>query len=320
MVSFDPIARLIRPAIAVCLLLPTASAFAQGDLLDALGPDSTGKRYADASFKSTRVINGHSLETLPHGVLDFRISHRMGFVNDGISNFFGLDQATIRLGLDYGISDRLMVGVGRSSYQKTVDGLLKYKLLRQCVTGCTMPVTVDLVAAVSVTTLEAEQVPWYAPGREDLFTNRLAYDYQLVIGRKFSEAASFQLTPGVVHRNLVTTAAEHNDLFNVGAAGRLKVSKRVALTGEWFYVLPDQGPREPYHNSLAFGVDIETGGHVFQLQFTNSTGMFERAFITETVGEFFQGDIHFGFNISRVFTIHDPHAAERRRQLRGGAR
>lgn len=135
------------------------TASAQGDLLDLLGTDSLAKTYTTASFKGTRVINGHSIENVAHGVLDFRISHRMGFVNEGVSNFFGLDQATLRLGFDYGISDRLMVGIGRSSYQKTVDGLLKYKVLRQCDAGCSMPVTVDVVLSSAVTTLVAEQVP-----------------------------------------------------------------------------------------------------------------------------------------------------------------
>lgn len=302
---------LFRPipflALAV-FLLSAAPLLAQEGLLAALGPDSTVRTHAGASFKSTRVINGHSLEVLPHGVLDFRISHRMGFVSGGISEFFGLDQASIRLGLDYGLTDRLMVGIGRGSFRKTVDGFLKYKLLRQCQAGCTMPVTLDLVASASAITTVADQLPWYAPGREDLFSNRLAYSFQAVLGRKISEGISLQVMPGVVHRNLVTTAAERNDLLNAGVAGRAKVTKRVAITGEYYYVFPDQGLRQPYLNSLAFGVDIETGGHVFQLQFTNSTGMSERDFITESTGDFFDGDIHFGFNISRVFTLHGPKA------------
>ena len=142
----------------------------------------------------------------------------------------------------------------------------------------------------------------------------MAYSFQVVVGRKFSEGLSLQLSPGVVHRNLVVDPDAHNDLYNVGLAGRVKVNKRVAITGEYFYLLPDQGSREPFHNSLALGVDIQTGGHVFQLQVTNSTGMFERAFITETTGDFFQGDIHFGFNISRVFTIYDPKAKARKKE------
>ena len=304
---------MIKQTLLSALLLIGPPVLAQDDLLALLGMDSTAKSYSGASFKGPRVINGHSLENAAHGVLDFRISHRMGFVNEGVSNFFGLDQATIRLGLDYGITDRLMVGIGRSSYQKTVDGLLKYKLLQQCDAGCSMPVTLGLLVSASITTLAADQVPWYGEGREDYFTHRFSYNFQAIIGRKFSDGLSLQLTPGVIHRNLVATEAERNDLLSVGFAGRVKVSKRTAITGEYFYVLPDQGPREPFHNSLALGVDIETGGHVFQLQLTNSTGMFERAFITETTGDFFDGDIHFGFNISRVFTVYDPKAKARRK-------
>ncbi|MEO5584008.1 MAG: DUF5777 family beta-barrel protein [Flavobacteriales bacterium] len=298
-------------ALAVCA---TTSLSAQDDLLSLLGEDSAEVAYTTASFKTTRVINGHSLENTAHGVLDLRIGHRMGFVSGGIDQLFGLDQATIRIGFDYGVTDRLMVGFGRSSYQKTLDGFVKYKLLRQCDQGCTMPLTLAFVAATSITTLKADQVPWFGDGRQDYFSHRQSYSFQAVVGRKFNESLSLQLSPGVVHRNLVVSDQERNDLMNVGLAGRLKLSKRVTLNAEYFYVLPDQGPRDSFHNSVAIGFDIETGGHVFQLQFTNSTGMFERAFITETTGDFFKGDIHFGFNISRVFTLHDPKAKARRKQ------
>ena len=116
---------------------------------------------------------------------------------------------------------------------------------------------------------------------------------------------SMQLNPGVVHRNLVATASDPNDIIHVSGAARVKLSKRVAVNGEYFHVLPDQLP-DNIRNSLSLGFDIETGGHVFQLHFTNSTAMFERGFITETVGDWGNGDIHFGFNISRVFTLHEP--------------
>lgn len=301
--SNNPTMRLTSIALSI-LLATTASA--QDDLLSLLGPDSTSVEYTYASFKTTRVINSHSLENTAHGVLDFKIGHRFGLLSEGAGNFFGLDQATIRLGLDYGVTDRLMVGIGRSSFQKTVDGFLKYKLIRQCDAGCGTPLTLAIVAASSMTTLQADQVPWYGEGRQDYFTHRLSYSFQAIVGRKFSEEFSLQLMPGLVHRNLVGGVDERNDLINVGAAGRFKLTRRLAFNAEYFYVLPDQGPRDGYYNSLSMGFDIETGGHVFQLHFTNSTGMFERAFITETTGDFFKGDIHYGFNISRVFTLHDP--------------
>lgn len=296
----------MRLSLFVLTLLSATGISAQDDLLSLLGPDSVEVEYTNASFKTTRVINSHSLENAAHGVLDFKIGHRFGLLSEGASNFFGLDQAMIRLGLDYGVTDRIMVGIGRSSYQKTVDAFAKYKLLRQCDSGCKMPITLALVAAGSMTTLPAADVPWYGEGRTDYFTHRLSYSLQMIVGRKFSNAFSFQLMPGLVHRNLVASVKDRNDILNIGAAGRYKLTRRLAFNAEYFYVLPDQGPRELYKNSLSMGFDIETGGHVFQLHFTNSTGMFERAFITETTGDLFKGNIHYGFNISRVFTLHDP--------------
>ena len=296
----------MRSSLFFLPLLLAVPAIAQDDLLGLLDDDSAVAEYTIASFKTTRVINSQSLENVAHGVLDFKIGHRFGTLNSGAGELFGLDQATIRLGLDYGISNKLMVGIGRSSFQKTIDGFAKYKLIRQCDKGCNAPLTLALVAGVSMTTLAAENVPWFGEGRTDYFSNRLSYNFQAIVGRKFSESLSFQLMPGVIHRNLAASANDPNDLLNLGAAGRFKFLKRVALNAEYFYVLPDQGDRADFHNSLAVGFDIETGGHVFQLHFTNSTGMFERAVIAETVGDFFNGDIHYGFNISRVFTLHDP--------------
>ncbi len=294
-----------RHLLFLALLGASTAVHAQDDLLDLLGPDETGPEHTTASFKTTRVINGHSLENTAHGVLDFRISHRFGFLSGGINEFFGMDNADVRLGLDYGLTDRLMVGLGRSGHQKTVDGFLKYKLLRQCDAGCTAPLTIAVLATSSMTTAPSDLVPWYAPGRADYFSHRLTYAGQVVVGRKFSEGFSMQLMPGVVHRNLVETANDPNDVFFLGVAGRGKITKRMALNAEYFHALRDAVPGR--HNSLSVGVDIETGGHVFQLHVTNSTGMFERAFITETTGDWGRGDVHFGFNISRVFTLHSPH-------------
>lgn len=301
---------------SLALTLPLLS-FAQDDLLSLLGPDSTEKEYVTASFKTTRVINSHSLENTAGGVLDLKIGHRFGTLEEGISNFYGLDQATIRLGLDYGITDRIMVGLGRSSFQKTVDGFVKYKLLRQCEQGCGMPVTAALVAGSSVITMEQKDLPWFDTSRTDYFTHRLAYFFQVIVGRKFTESFSMQVMPGLVHRNLVRYSEEENDVYNVGIAGRIKITKRIAFNAEYFHVLPGQlaeptaaelavDPDAGFTNSLSMGFDIETGGHVFQLHFTNSTGMFERAFITETTNKWEKGQIHYGFNISRVFTLHTP--------------
>ncbi len=306
------------PLLGLLALLAALPLRAQDDLLGLLGEEEAAAEYATASFKTTRVINAHSLENTSHGVMDLKISHRFGYLNLGINELFGLDQATIRIGVDYGVTDRLMVGFGRSSFQKTLDGFAKYKVLRQCQSGCGMPVSLAVLAGMSANMLQKDKTDWYAPDQPDYFTHRLGYAFQVIVGRKFSESFSLQLMPGWVHRNLVLTTDEAHDVLNMGAAGRVKLTKRLAVNAEYFYMLPGQAraatvpperaddPNPGLKNSLSIGFDIETGGHVFQLHFTNSTAMFERGFITETTGDWLEGDIHFGFNISRVFTLHRP--------------
>ena len=287
---------MIRNIFLVALLVCT-NLIAQDDDLLAGIEEEVGIERVSASFKANRVINSHSLKNTNVGVLDFKVQHRFGFVNTGIDELFGLDQSTVRLGFDYGVTEDLQVGFGRSTFQKTLDAYIKYRVLHQCASGCNTPITATLVAGIYTDTR-----PFADTTRENFFSSRLAYNFQLILGRKFSDKFSLQLMPGVIHRNLVTLTVEENDVINIGIAGRYKLSNRVALNGEYFYVLPDQ-LLDIYTNSLSVGLDIETGGHVFQVHLSNSTGMFERAFITETVGEWSEGDIHFGFNISRVFTL-----------------
>lgn len=287
---------------AVCCLLASTTWAQEEDLLGLIEEEQPAKEFEQASFKTTKIINAHSIENTHTGVLDFKISHRFGMINTGAYEFFGLDQATIRLGLDYGITERLMVGVGRSSWNKTYDGFVKFRVLRQTTKDSQkqMPVSVTWFSGMYVNTLK-----WADPDRDNKETSRLDYAHQLLIARKFSEGITLQLMPSMVHRNLVETKEEKNDVFAMGAAGRVKVSKRIAINAEYFYVLPDQ-ILDSYENSLSIGVDIETGGHVFQLHLTNSTPMTENGYIPQTTGNFFDGDIHFGFNVSRVFTIVKP--------------
>jgi hypothetical protein len=282
-------------AIPTCFSLNSHSQV--DSLLLEMFDDQKTINYSTASFKTTRVINGQSLENTHEGNLDFKISHRFGFLSAGLYNLFGLDQATIRLGLDYGITDRLMIGAGRTSVDKALDGFVKYKILRQSSGAKNMPLTLSAYSSAAIQTLR-----WEDPERDNLFSSRLYYTLQLIAGRKFTEGTTIQLMPTLVHRNLVTKKIEENDVYALGIAGRQKLSKRLALNFEYYYLLPDQ-VLEDYHNSLSFGLDIETGGHVFQLHCTNSTSMIEKGFITETNGNWADGDIRFGFNVSRVFTI-----------------
>lgn len=267
------------------------------DLLNLLDEEQHPKEYVSATFKSTRVINGQSVMNPPKGELIFLISHRFGLLNGGPYEFFGLDQAFMRLGFEYGLTDRLAIGIGRSIYQKTYDGFLKYAILKQSTGSGSMPVSVSYFTSVSLNSLK-----WDNPDRENLFSSRLGYTHQVLIARKFSNDFSLQISPTLVHRNLVPTALDQNDVFAIGVGARYKLTQRLSLNIEYFYLLPGK-TADDFYNSFSVGVDLETGGHVFQLHFTNSLGMFEKAFVTETTGDWLNGDIHFGFNISRVFSI-----------------
>ncbi|MEO7444155.1 MAG: DUF5777 family beta-barrel protein [Ferruginibacter sp.] len=259
--------------------------------------DANATTYTTATFKTTRLVNGHTVENVGKGVMDMKISHRFGKLNGGGYELFGLDNATMRMGLDFGITNRLMVGIGRSTFEKTYDAFFKLKLLRQSTGRKKMPVTVSYVPTIALKTLKFDD-----PNRKNYFSSRLFFTHQLIIGRKFSEGFSFQLMPTYSHKNLVALQAEPNDLLAIGIGGRQKLSRRMSLNAEYYYQIPGY-KLSGTTNSLSVGVDIETGGHVFQLHFTNSQGMSERTFISETRGLWEKGDVFFGFNISRVFNI-----------------
>jgi hypothetical protein len=267
-------------------------------MLDKDAKNETG--YTVSTFKTTRIANGHSIENTGKGILDLRINHRFGQISDGAKEFFGLDNATTRIGFDYGVTDWLMVGIGRSTYMKDVDGFLKVKLLRQKEDNG-MPVSVSYMGAASIQDVKLVDPP---AGADYAFSNRVAYVNQLLIARKFSNWLSLQLMPTHLHYNFVRFRDDPNDVFAMGLGGRIKLTNRISFTGEYYMVMGDK--MRDTRNSLTLGFDIETGGHVFQLMFTNSTGITERSVIGQTTGRWDKGDIHFGFNISRVFTIVRP--------------
>ena len=256
--------------------------------------------YTSATFKATRILNGHSIERTQEGQLDFRISHRFGRINSGAYEFFGLDQAHIHLGLEYGIKDWIMVGIGRGTFEKTVDGFTKFSLFRQSTGARSMPVSVSFMSGIYVNGLHKSD-----PDMENYFRHRLAFVQQLMIARKFNPSISLQLTPSYLHRNLIEPSQDPNDIFALGAGSRIKLGKRISFNAEYFYLFisDNKTPDTEIYNPLSLGIDIETGGHVFQIILTNSVGMTENAFLGHTTGKWLDGDIHIGFNISRMFQL-----------------
>lgn len=280
----------------IALSLWAVPAFAQDDLLGDLEKTTKKSNYTSQTFKGTRLVNGHSVETINKGTLEFIFSHRFGRLNGGAYELFGLDDAFVRIGLEYGITDKLGIGIGRNSVDKTIDGYLKYKLLKQSNSGS--PITITAFGSTAYkTSPKAEDTP---AGFENI--DRLAYTAQILIARKFSQAISLQLMPTYIHKNYVAETEGDNDQIALGAGGRFKVTRSVSFSAEYYYrINPDE--TSPYRNTLGFGIEIETGGHVFQIVLTNTRGMVERTFVTETDGNFFKGDIHLGFNVTRIFQL-----------------
>ena len=270
--------------------------------IDKMLEEATGgaTEYTEATFKSTRIINGHSIERMPEGQLDVRISHRFGKLNTGAYNLWGLDEANIHLGLEYGITDWVMVGVGRDRYERTYDGFLKFSLFRQSKGKRNMPVSLSFVSSVAYGTQK-----WTGEGTLNA-SDRMSYVEQLLIARKFNERFSVEINPTYMHRNTILIETDPNDLWSLGGGFRFKLTTRFSFNAEYYYIIPPRNgfqPTAPF-NSLSIGVDIETGGHVFTIMLTNSVAIIEKGFIGgETNGDWSNGGIHLGFNISRVFAL-----------------
>ena len=290
-----------RRAVGVLLfavLVPATARF-QPDLLDVLNEGvEVPVVPVSATFKDTRVVNVQSNETAASGVLHFVIAHRFGRLNEGAYALWGLDNASMRMAFDYGVTDRLQVGIGRSTLGKTLEASTKLRVLRQTTGGRTFPIGLTLFSSVF-----CDGLRWTEPERTNYFTSRLTFVHQAIVSRKFNDDLSLVLVPSLIHRNLVPTPEVEHDVVTVGLGGRYKLTSRFSLNGEFHpFVTGRPAGAQP---SLSLGCDIETGGHVFQLHLTNSSGMFESAFLTETAGSWGNGDIYFGFNLSRVFTVRD---------------
>jgi hypothetical protein len=307
----------MKKMIFAVLFLSAIRSYGQVELEKALTTTSDTHEKVTATFKSTRLINGHTNETIHKNELDFEVDHRFGDIagsNGGIRQFFGLDNSTdVRIGFEYGISDRLTVGLARSKGATTVqqlyEGSLKYRLLEQTVDDH-IPLAVTLLGSSTIAAVKANRDDPAAATAYGNFQDRLNYVAQMIIARKFNSNFSFSITPSYIHRNF-TVFRDQNDLFAVGAGGRAKISKRMAIVVDYF--LPFRNAEDKayleevasrkFYNPLGVGLEIETGGHVFHLNFTNATAIQEVQFIPETTSSWLKGQYRWGFSISRRFSM-----------------
>lgn len=296
-------------------LLLSPAALAQDDLSVLFEKDTVRREPVIATFKSTRIINGQSNETLAKGDLDFRVAHRFGDIggaDGGSKTFFGMDNSTdIRIAFEYGITDRLTAGISRAkgsgSHSQLYEAMGKFKVLQQTMDN-RVPVGVTLFGNAVVTAMKSSTDEADASYFGN-FSHRMSYTGQAVITRKFGNMLSLAVLPTYIHRNRVAFM-DMNDMFALGLGGRLRFSNRVALVVDYFLPFRDQAGRDyfesrgmKFYNPLGVGVEIETGGHVFHLNFTNSTATLENQFIPETTSTWLDGQFRWGFNISRRFSL-----------------
>lgn len=281
------------------LFFSNEKAFSQTDplSLDSILTESVPVKQA---FNGSYIINNQSSNVLERGSLNFLILHRFGELSDGAFNAYGLDYAAIRLGFEYGISDKLTAGIGRSSVGKNYDSHLKYRFKTQK-NGGTDNFPVSLVAFSSVAFSSVELQRQNLIQKDDQFINQLVYTTELIISRQFSEKFSFELIPAIVHRNSVISSNYNSSVYALSAGGRLKVSSRMHIMADYGYVMNNND--KTLVNPMAVGIDIVTGGHTFQLYVTNSVGMIEKEFLTATTGKIQDGNIRIGFSVSRAFML-----------------
>jgi len=280
----------MKRLLCIACLLGAFFAHGQDDLLSELDSTQVDDGYASAAFKGLQIITLQTTKMPAANEWYVVVSHRFGSVEQGFDTFFGLDNATTKLGAIYGVNSWLSASFSRHTLLKMYEGSLKYRLARQ---GNDFPVDIAGYSTIDVNSfIEKDEYP----GLE--FSDRLIYVHQLLISRKFNEALSLELVPSFVHKNLYEPTLENNDQFALGAGGRVKLTKRMSLNLEYAYNFdrPDY-----YKNPLSVGLDIETGGHIFQMVFTNSQAMTESGYLTSAAGDWGKGDFFFGFNLYRVF-------------------
>lgn len=268
-------------------------AFSQEDLLGEIVTDSTQNYYTIATFKGLKIVNFESTKLTAKNELTFIVSHRFGSIDKGFDTFFGLDDAVTRLSFVYGLSEGINIGVSRSSFQKIYEASIKYRLLRQIDNG--FPFTLVAYNAILVNTaLEKDNLPKLE------FRHRLGYTFQVLISRKMSEKLSVEIAPTLFHDNYVSIDDQDNTQYALGLGGRYKLGKRWSLNADYGWHL-NRSINSPFKNPLSIGIDLETGGHVFQMHFSNAQAMNTNGFLGQGTGSWSDGNIYFGFNLSRVF-------------------
>ncbi|GAA4280764.1 DUF5777 family beta-barrel protein [Gaetbulibacter aestuarii] len=283
---------MLKTLLYILICIPIFS-FSQNNLLEEINTDSIGNQDISAVFKGIKIVNFESTKLISKGEFIFMVSHRFGSIENGFDSFFGLDNAVTRLNFVFGLSDAININASRSSFQKTYEASVKIRFISQQENG--FPFTlVSYNTILCNTALSSSNLPKLE------FQHRLGYMSQLLVSRKLNSGLSLELAPTFFHDNYVAIDDQDNSQFALGLGGRYKLGKRWSLNVDYGWHL-NRAADSPYKNPLSIGVDIETGGHVFQLLFTNAQAMNTNGFLGQATGDWGQGDIYFGFNLTRIF-------------------
>lgn len=302
--------RILLYIIHPCFILMVTPVFAQDDLSALLDSTLQTRENISATFKSTRIINLQSNETVHKRTLDFRVAHRFGAMgkNSGGNrhNLFGLDESSdIRIAFEYGITEKFTVGVAHHKVEENYELLGKYRLLEQT-NDNHIPVAVTLFTNAAYSDEVNPLLNYDSVSTSEQTLRRLSYTAQLIIARKFSSRLSMVLVPTVVHRNFVTNGSDENTVYAIGIGGRMKITHSTALIVDYMYNLGSYraiNNNNGYYNTLGAGVEFETGGHVFSMMFTNAAAIIESQYVTHTMETWTKGGFRFSFNISRTFRL-----------------
>ncbi|WP_316734644.1 DUF5777 family beta-barrel protein [Pedobacter aquatilis] len=289
--------------LVVCKLLFAQSA---DSLLNTM-VDTAAVKAHNPTFKSTRIVLSHSTETQKAHDLDMRIRHHFGDIGGEFGSghtLYGLDVASdLFIGFDYGITDKLTISIGRSKHDELYNGFLKYKIFEQNEeAGRSFPLNVTFLAQMAWITRKP-----FATNEFASYGNRFSYFLQPLISRRITDRISLQVAPSLLMRRKTTEANDPDNLFSLGFAGRVKLTKRLSFVADYTLVNGLNRPAtltQQFYNPLGVGLEIETGGHVFSLNFMNSEYITENSFIPDTKKSWKHGGVRFGFTISRNFTLY----------------
>lgn len=257
-----------------------------------------------AAFKSSRLILSQTTTMVKKNDLDFKVIHRFGDIggtDGGSKTLYGFDNSTdIYIGFEYGISDRFNISFGRSKYEQLLDLQLKYALLQQKETVGS-PVSISALIKTGFTPYKVNTTIF------DSYGNRFSHFVQAIISRKFSPNLSLQVTPGFLFRSVVLGGGDEKTMFSTGIAGRYKFTKRFGVVADYYFINSDyrkNNPNTSFYNPLGLGIEIETGGHVFSMNFANAKAIAENNFLPNSTSSWGKGQYRFGFTISRMFTMY----------------